>query len=269
MPHRDAITEALRQGAARGGPALVGFLTAGFPDRESFADRLAAIAGAVDVVEIGVPFSDPMADGATIQRSSRVALERGATLTWLFETLAALPARPRAPLVLMSYLNPLLAHGIRRLPASARAAGVSGFIVPDLPWEECADLRGVVAREGLGLVQMVTPLTPAARLELLARESQGFVYAVTATGTTGREVAISDEALSYLDRVRAAARLPVCAGFGIRNAAQVGRLAGHTDGVIVGSALVDVMAAGGDVSGFLSGLRLGAGQPALKFRAGD
>ena len=255
MPHRDAITEALRQGAARGGPALVGFLTAGFPDRESFADRLAAIAGAVDVVEIGVPFSDPMADGVTIQRSSRVALERGATLTWIFETLAALPARPRAPLVLMSYLNPLLAHGIRRLPASARAAGLSGFIVPDLPWEECADLRGAVAGEGLALVQMVTPLTPAARLEMLARESLGFVYAVTATGTTGREVAMPDEVLAYLDRVRTVAQIPVCAGFGIRNAAQVRRLAGHADGVIVGSALVDVMDTGGDPAEFLGGLR--------------
>lgn len=255
MPHRDEITEALLRGAARGGPALVGFLTAGFPDRESFADQLAAIAGAVDVVEIGVPFSDPMADGVTIQRSSRVALERGATLTWIFETLAALPARPRAPLVLMSYLNPLLSHGIQRLPASARAAGLSGFIVPDLPWEECADLRGAVARQGLALVQMVTPLTPATRLAMLARESQGFVYAVTATGTTGREVAIPDEVLAYLDRVRAAARLPVCAGFGIRNAAQVRRLAGHADGVIVGSALVDVMDAGGDAVAFLGGLR--------------
>jgi tryptophan synthase alpha chain len=255
MPHRDAIAQALRRAAARGRPALVGFLTAGFPDRESFAGHLAAIAGAADVVEIGVPFSDPMADGVTIQRSSRVALEQGATLAWIFEVLAALATRPRAPLVLMSYLNPLLAYGIRRLPASARAAGVSGFIVPDLPWEECGDLRDALAREGLALVQMVTPLTPAARLALLARESQGFVYAVTTTGTTGREAAIPDEVLGYLDRVRAAATLPVCAGFGIRNAAQVRRLAGHADGVIVGSALVDLIDAGGDAAAFLGGLR--------------
>jgi tryptophan synthase alpha chain len=255
MQRRDAVTDALRQAAARGVPALVGFLTAGFPDRESFAGHLTAIAEVADIVEIGVPFSDPMADGVTIQRSSRVALEQGTTLAWIFEMLAALPARPRAPLVLMSYLNPLLAFGIRRLPGAAHAAGISGMVVPDLPWEECGELRGALARKGLALVQMVTPLTPAARLAKLVCESQGFVYAVTATGTTGREVAIPNEVLSYLDRVRAAASLPVCAGFGIRNAAQVRRLAGHVDGVIVGSALVDLIDAGGDPAAFLAGLR--------------
>jgi len=255
MPHRDVIAQALRDAAARGSPALVGFLTAGFPDRASFAGHLDAIAGVADVVEIGVPFSDPMADGVTIQRSSRVALEQGVTLDWILETLAALPERPRAPLLLMSYLNPLLAYGIRRLPASARAAGVSGFIVPDLPWEESGELRGALTREGLALVQMVTPLTPAARLAMLARESQGFVYAVTATGTTGREAAIPDDVLDYLDRVRAVATLPVCAGFGIRNGAQVRRLAGHADGVIVGSALVDAIERGEGAAAFLGSLR--------------
>ncbi len=254
QPH-DAITHSIRQATSRGAPALVGFLTAGFPDRESFTKHLAAIAGVADVVEIGVPFSDPMADGMTIQRSSRIALEQGVTLAWILETLTALPLRSRAPLLLMSYVNPLLAYGMRRLPADARAAGVSGLIVPDVPWEESDDLRGALGREGLALVQMVTPVTPIPRLEMLVRESQGFVYAVTATGTTGREVAIPDEVLGYLDRVRAATSLPVCAGFGIRNAGQVRRLAAHTDGVIVGSALVDLIGAGGDAAAFLGGLR--------------
>ena len=255
MPPRDAIAQALRRPNERGGPALVAFLTAGFPDCPSFTRQLAAIAEVAEVVEIGVPFSDPMADGMTIQRSSRVALEQGVTLAWILETLAALPLRPQAPLMLMSYLNPLLAYGMRRLPADARAAGISGFIVPDLPWEESADLRGALAGEGLALVQMVTPLTSAARLELLARESQGFVYAVTAAGTTGGAVAMPDDVLAYLDRVRAATSLPVCAGFGIRNAAQVGRMAGHVDGVIVGSALIDVIEQGGNPAAFLDALR--------------
>jgi tryptophan synthase alpha chain len=255
MPPREVIADALRRAAAGGRPALVGFVTAGFPDRASFARQLAEVAEVANVVEIGVPFSDPMADGLTIQRSSRVALEQGVTLAWILETLAALTPRPRAPLVLMSYLNPLLAHGLHRLPAEARAAGVSGFIVPDLPWEESAELRVALARESLALVQLVTPLTSAARLAMLARQSQGFVYAVTATGTTGREVAIPDDVLDYLDRVRAVSELPVCAGFGIRHAAQVERLAGHADGVIVGSALVDVIGQGGDAAAFLRGLR--------------
>lgn len=262
MAPRDVIADALRRAAAGGTPALVGFVTAGFPDRASFARQLADVAAVADVVEIGVPFSDPMADGLTIQRSSRVALEQGVTLAWILETLAAMTPRPRAPLVLMSYLNPLLAHGLHRLPAEARAAGVSGFIVPDLPWEESAELRTALAREGLALVQLVTPLTPAARLAMLARQSQGFVYAVTATGTTGREVAIPDEVLDYLDRVRAVSDLPVCAGFGIRHAAQVERLAGHADGVIVGSALVEVIERGEAPDAFLRALRGGPARAA-------
>ncbi len=257
MLPRDAITEAIRAASLSGGPALVAFLTAGFPGRERFAADLQKVGEAADVIEIGVPFSDPMADGMTIQRSSRAALAEGVTLAWIIAELSNLAKRPRAPLLLMSYLNPLLAHGIGRLPAEARAAGIAGFIVPDLPFEECTDLRAALSGEGMALVQMVTPVTPPARLAMLARESEGFVYAVTMTGTTGRDVAVPDAVLDYLDRVRAAAAMPVCAGFGIRHAAQVTRLSGHTDGVIVGSALVEALERGEDPAAFLRGLRAG------------
>ncbi|MCI0437408.1 MAG: tryptophan synthase subunit alpha, partial [Gemmatimonadetes bacterium] len=247
----------IRDASARGGPALVAFMTAGFPSRAQFAESLTRIGEAADVVEIGVPFSDPMADGMTIQRSSRAALAEGVTLAWIFTELTTLARRPRAPLLLMSYLNPLLAHGIERLPGDARVAGVAGIIVPDLPFEECAELRAALDRAGVALVQMVTPVTPPARLAMLTRESQGFIYAVTMTGTTGREVAVPDAVLEYLDRVRAMATVPVCAGFGIRHAAQVARLAGHADGVIVGSALVEVLERGDDPAVFLRSLRGG------------
>ncbi len=251
----DAISRAIRAANARGAPALVAFLTAGFPDRASFTRALAAIATAADVVEIGVPFSDPMADGVTIQRSSRVALEQGVTLAWILESLAAI--RPTGvPLVLMSYLNPLLAYGYSRLARDAARSGISGFIVPDLPWEECAELRRALGSEGIALIQMVTPLTPAARLAVLAQASQGFVYAVTAIGTTGGDVAMPAETLRYLDRVRAASKVPVCAGFGLRSAAQVETLRPHTDGVIVGSALVEAIERGADATAFLGGLRV-------------
>jgi len=249
------IARALRDVAAHGAPALVGFLTAGFPDRTAFRGQLASLADAADVIEIGVPFSDPMADGASIQRSSRIALEQGATLAWILETLAAIAPRPPAPLLLMSYLNPLLAFGLGRLPCAARVAGVSGFIVPDLPWEECAELRAALNREGIALVQMVTPVTPPTRLAMLARASQGFVYAVTRTGTTGGAAEAPDGLLAYLDQVRAASAVPVCAGFGIRSAAQVARLAGHADGVIVGSALVEAIEAGNEPATVLRGMR--------------
>lgn len=249
-----SVAETIRSAGRRGSPALVAFLTAGFPDRESFGAQLASVAAVADVVEIGVPFSDPMADGATIQRASRVALAQGVTLAWILDELAALDPRPRAPILLMSYLNPLLAYGLGRLPRAADAAGVAGFIVPDLPWEECGELRAALGRAGIALVQMVTPVTPPARLAMLARGSQGFVYAVTTTGTTGGAVEVPDTTLAYLDRVRAAASLPVCAGFGIRSAEQVSRLAGHTDGVIVGSALVETVERGDDTVAFLRGL---------------
>ncbi len=255
MQAGSAIAGAIRGAAVRGSPALVAFLTAGFPDRKSFRAHLASAAAAADVIEIGVPFSDPMADGATIQRASRVALEQGVTLAWILGELAALDPRPHAPILLMSYLNPLLSCGLERLPQAAHAAGVAGFIVPDLPWEECGELRSALGGAGIALVQMVTPVTPPARLAMLARGSRGFVYAVTTTGTTGGAVEVPDATIAYLDCVRAAAGLPVCAGFGIRSAEQVSRLAGHVDGVIVGSALVEAIERGDDVARYLASLR--------------
>jgi tryptophan synthase alpha chain len=251
---RDTISEAIRRAASEDRPAVVGFMTAGFPDLAGFRERLAAIGGAADVVEIGVPFSDPMADGMTIQRASQAALAAGFTLPWLLGELEVMQ-RPRAPLLLMSYLNPLLAYGLERLPVSAARAGVSGFIIPDLPYEESADVRAALDEQGLALVQMVTPVTPPERLEMLCRESQGFVYAVTMTGTTGRNVAVPDEVLQYMDRVRAVSPIPVCAGFGIRGPAQVARMKGHVDGVVVGSALVEVLERGEDPAAFLGQLR--------------
>jgi tryptophan synthase alpha chain len=255
MQPRDRISTAIRAAAAQGRPALVGYLTAGFPERRNFRDNLAAVAAACDVVEIGVPFSDPMADGSTIQRASFAALAEGVTLPWILEEVRALPEPRRAPLLLMSYLNPLLAFGLERLPRAACEAGVAGFIVPDLPHEESGDLKSALERVGLALVQMVTPVTPPARLEMLCREAQGFVYAVTMTGTTGKSAEVPDEVLEYMDRVKRCSKVPVCAGFGIRTRAQVARFAHHVDGVVIGSALVETLERGEDVSAFLASLR--------------
>ena len=254
MSPRERIAASIRSAAARGEPALIAYLTAGFPERERFREQLRALAAAADVVEIGVPFTDPMADGVTIQRASRAALEQGVTLEWILAELAA-QGGLRAPLLLMSYLNPLLALGLESLAGAAAAAGVSGFIVPDLPLDESSELRVALEPHELALVQMVTPVTDAARLAALCAGSQGFVYAVTMTGTTGRNVAVPDEVLAYLDRVRAASTLPVCAGFGIRSRAQVERLRGHVDGVVVGSALVEVLERGEDPAAWLAQLR--------------
>ncbi|MGB6449387.1 MAG: tryptophan synthase subunit alpha [Steroidobacteraceae bacterium] len=251
---RERITAAIRAASRDAGPALVAYLTAGFPSRERFTEDVHALARGADVIEIGVPFTDPMADGVTIQRSSQAALAQGVTLEWILGELSSMP-RVRVPVLLMSYLNPLLAFGPERLAAVAARAGVCGFIVPDLPFDESSPMREALAAEGLALVQMATPVTRPERLGPLCDASEGFVYAVTMTGTTGRSVTVPSETLEYLDRVRARSTLPVCAGFGIRGPEQVARLRGHVDGVIVGSALVEVLERGDDPAAWLATLR--------------
>ena len=256
MSPRERISAAIRAATAGGEPALVAYLTAGFPRRASFRDELRSLARVADVIEIGVPFTDPMADGVTIQRASLAALAQGVSLGWILTELEAL-RDIGVPLLLMSYLNPLLAFGMTALAQRAARAGVAGFIVPDLPLDESSELRAALAPVELALVQMVTPVTEAARLAQLCAGSEGFVYAVTMTGTTGANVAVPEEVLGYLARVRAQATLPVCAGFGIRSRAQVERLRGHVDGVVVGSALLEVLERGEDPAAWLRSLRGG------------
>ncbi len=250
----EPISTAIRRAHAKGAPALVAYLTAGYPSMAMFTEHLRAIASAADVVEIGVPFTDPMADGVTVQRSSQGALAQGVTLRWILSELTHMP-KVSAPLLLMSYLNPLLAFGLQRLAEAAAVAGVSGFIVPDLPVDEADLLQDALATQGIALVQMVTPVTTAERLERVAAASSGFLYAVTRTGVTGKNVAVPADVLDYLDRVRAQATVPVCAGFGIRSRDQIEALRGHVDGVIVGSALVEVLERGGDPARWLAELR--------------
>jgi tryptophan synthase alpha chain len=250
------LSDAIRT-ARRERVAVVAFITAGFPSRDRFSADLAAIANEAEVVEIGVPFTDPMADGVTIQRSSLAALAQGVSLRWILDSLATLP-RVKAQLVLMGYFNPLLAFGFEALAARAAQVGVSGFIVPDLPIEESAGFEQALAKHGLALIRMVTPVTSDARLAQLCASAQGFVYAVTMTGTTGKSVGagiVPNETLAYLDKVRKLSRVPVCAGFGIRSSAQVAVLDPHVDGVIVGSALIEAMEKGASTVELLRKLR--------------
>jgi len=262
MLPRDRLSAALTRGAsaekstpAKRSPALVAFVTAGYPEPREFLGVLRAVAGAADAVEIGVPFSDPMADGVTIQRSSQHAIEHGVSLKWILDELARRDFELVSPVLLMSYLNPLLAFGLENLAARAAQVGVSGVIVPDLPYEESAPLRAALDGHGLALVQLVTPATPPERLRTLCAASQGFVYAVTRTGITGGESTLPAETAEYLAAVKAASQLPVCAGFGVRRPDQVATIARHADGVIVGSALVEVLERREDPARFLRSLR--------------
>src|SRR5580704_5542390 len=211
----EQITNAIRRAHAKGDPALVAYLTAGYPSKVLFTEHLRAVASSADVVEIGVPFTDPMADGVTVQRSSQGALAQGVSLRWILAELTSMP-KVAAPLLLMSYLNPLLAFGLDKLAAAAAKAGVNGFIVPDLPVDESDLLKDAMASQGIALVQMVTPVTTPERLDKVVAGSSGFVYAVTRTGVTGKNVDVPSEVIQYLDRVRARSAVPVCAGFGIR-----------------------------------------------------
>ena len=251
MQPREALRRALEQAE---GPALVAFLTAGDPEPEGFLEVLGEVEEVADAVEIGVPFSDPMADGITIQRSSQGAIEKGVSLRWILDQLAT--KNPSStPLLLMSYLNPLLAFGYETLAARASEVGVSGFIVPDLPYEESAPLKSCLDVHGLALVQLVTPATPPERLSKLCRASEGFVYAVTRTGITGGETQLPAGITDYLGAVKKISPVPVCAGFGVRSRDDVELIGQHADGVIVGSALVEALERGESPSSFLKALR--------------
>ena len=254
MQAHDRLTAAIRAANDNDRTALVPFITAGYPEPTEFISTLKAVAAVGDVVEIGIPFSDPMADGMTIQRSSFVALQKGVSLEWIFEQLEA-AGDIDAPLVMMSYLNPLLAFGYEALAKRAASTGVCAFIVPDLPFEECADIRAALEAEGVGLIQLVTPATPDERLKMLADASKGFVYAVTITGITGGGAGLPAGLADYLDKVSSLSELPVCAGFGIREAGDVANVGQHAAGAIVGSALVEVLENSEDPAGYLTSLR--------------
>ena len=236
MQPREALRGVLGQAE---GPALVAFLTAGYPEPEGFLTVLSEVEEGADAVEIGVPFSDPMADGITIQRSSQGAIEKGVSLRWILDQLAT-KTPSSTPILLMSYLNPLLAFGYETLAARASEVGVSGFIVPDLPYEESAPLKDCLDAHGLALVQLVTPATPPERLSQLCGASEGFVYAVTRTGITGGETQLPEGITDYLGAVKKISPVPVCAGFGVRSRDDVELIGQHADGVIVGLSLIHI-----------------------------
>ena len=235
------------------GPALIPFITAGYPNAEDFKQTLFEISKKADVIEIGVPFSDPMADGVTIQRSSHMAIENGVTLKWIFNQLKEINLD--TPIVLMSYLNPLYVFGMEELTKASLESGVDGFIVPDLPIEESKELNDRLSEAGLALIQLVTPATPKDRIEMITNQSSGFIYAVTIKGVTGGEDALSADVTGYLEQVQEIAKIPVCAGFGIREKSDVEMLANHVDGIIVGSAIVETIEQGNSPTEFLDQLK--------------
>ena len=235
-----------------GRAALMPYYTLGFPNPGNSLAILEAIAGAgADLIELGVPFSDPLADGPTIQRSTQVALEQGMSVRGCLEQTAQLRARGVAqPLLLMGYYNPLLAYGgaagIERFVADAEAAGAGGLIVPDLPVEEAGELESVCQVHQMALVYLLAPTSPPARVAQVAARTRGFLYLVSLTGVTGARKTLPDDLAAFIERVRSATATPLAVGFGIggpEQARAVGRLA---DGVIVGSALINAVTSAND-----------------------
>ncbi len=240
-------------GAFRSGrTAFMPYMVLGYPTPEqSFQVAQVLVDAGADLLELGVPFSDPLADGPTIQAATQRALEHGVTLSGCIAMVAEMRRRGLAtPALLMSYVNPILAYGIERCVADSSAAGVDGFIVPDLPPEEAADLEIACREYGLALVYLLAPNSPAERVALVAEKSRGFIYLVSLTGVTGARDGLPPGLADFIARVRAAARQPLAVGFGISSGEQAravaqlappalhGGRAGLADGVIVGSALV-------------------------------
>lgn len=219
--------------------ALIGYITAGHPTKPSLKTLVPLLEKAgVDILEIGIPFSDPIADGPTIQQSSQIALENGATLPWIFQTVRALKSRVEIPLVFMTYCNPIYAMGVRRFFGVAREAGVSGVIIPDLIIEEAEEFTREAKRSGVHLIFLVAPTTPVSRIREIADATRGFLYAVSVTGVTGSRQSLPIDAGSFLEKVRQLSKRPVAVGFGLSTPKQVREMARYADGVIVGSALI-------------------------------
>ena len=224
-----------------GQPALGMFVTNGFPDPAGTSDILNACADAgADFVELGMPFSDPLAEGLPIQRASARALGHGVVMADAFRTAEAFAAtHPDVPLVLMGYVNPVLRYGVAAFCHDAAQAGARGLILPDLPPSEGDLLDADAAAAGLGVTYLVAPNTPRARVQAVDARSTGFVYAVSSPGLTGGALSTTPALTDYLDRTRALVANPLLVGFGIRTPDDAARLAPHADGVIVGSALIE------------------------------
>ncbi len=234
------ITETFAALHEAGRSALMPYLTLGYPTPEASLAVVEAIGRAgADLIELGVPFSDPLADGPTIQHSTQVALEQGMTVRRCLEMVRRVrEGRVRQPLLLMGYINPLLAYGVERYAADACASGADGLILPDLPMEEADAVEAACRANGLALVYLVSPASPPERIAALAERTSGFLYLVSLTGVTGERAALAAGLADFVARVRAVARVPLAVGFGISTPEQAKAVAKLADGVIIGSALV-------------------------------
>jgi tryptophan synthase alpha chain len=235
----DRIEKRLRGLRKNGKKALVTFITAGDPDlaaTERFVPLLER--SGADIVELGIPFSDPMADGTTIQLSSSRALASGATLSGIIESVRAIRTACQIPIVLMGYYNPIFSYGVDRFTSDAAAAGVDGVLIVDLPPEEVAEFKSSADRHGLDTIMLLAPTSDLNRMKRVARMGSGFIYYVSVSGVTGARSSVEGSVFEQVARLRQATKLPVAVGFGISTPEQAAQVAASADAVVVGSALV-------------------------------
>ena len=239
----ERIASSFQRAAAAGRAALMPYYTLGYPTPEASLAVVEAIAQAgADLIELGLPFSDPLADGPTIQHSTQVALEQGMTMGRCLEMVSSLRrGGVRQPLLLMGYTNPILAYGIERFVDAAAAAGADGLIVPDLPPEEAAALEAACLTSGLALIFLLAPTSTPERIGIVAAHSSGFIYLVTVTGITGARETLPPDLHGFIQRVRAVTGKPLAVGFGIATPVQAHNVGQIADGVIVGSALIQAV----------------------------
>jgi tryptophan synthase alpha chain len=245
-------------------PGLVAYLTAGDPSLDTTRDiAIAAIDAGADVIELGVPFSDPLGDGPVIQRASERALARGTRLADVLTVAREIrAARPAAGLIVFTYFNPILRYGLARFADHAKAAGADGVLVIDMIVEEASEYLAEMHRTGLAPVFLAAPTSPDQRLEAIATHSRGFVYAISRTGITGKQQSMTGDAAALVARIRRWTTLPVAVGFGISNAEHFAQVAEFADAAVIGSAIVELVErsapdnAPGEVARFIKGLRL-------------
>jgi tryptophan synthase alpha chain len=238
------IDQRLSELASKNERALALFITSGYPRLDSTVKLVPELeSSGADIIELGMPFSDPLADGPVIQESSRIALKNGVTLRKIFADVRALRAHSGIPIVLMGYMNPIFRFGVERFFDTAARVGVDGVIFPELPLEEAEKFRSATALRGLSLILLVTPTTPPERIAAIDAASSGFVYCVSTTGITGRGV--QSPVTAYLKNVKRHARKnPVLVGFGISTPAEGRMCARYTDGIVIGSALLKRIGSG-------------------------
>jgi len=225
-----------------GHKALIPYITVGYPTVEDTLKVVPLLADSgADIVELGIPFSDPLADGVTIQRSSFHALRNGVTPHLCLEVARELSKKVEIPLVFMTYFNPVLSYGLEEFCGACAESGISGLIIPDLPPEEGAELEAISRREGLDLIYLLAPTSTEERIKLVAERSRGFIYLVSVTGVTGVRKGLPSDLAAFVARVRRLARQPLCVGFGISTPQQAGEIARIADGVIVGSRIIQLM----------------------------